>query len=311
MSANFRVSDLVTFATTPQTTATKRDYFCEHYVRRDELIQVLRNDPRELASFRVEVKKLERLRFPPLKKDDANAWMWRYEFSVGLLEMPTVEFIVSLIRQDSCLVDGGAHVGYFTDVFIRAGACPNRIVAIEAHPNNADILRANLQSRGAHILEYALGDKNKIVPFYDGTGHSNSSLIEGGAARGYSYEVQMRTLDSIVSELQLGSLAILKLDVEGAEPLVIEGCHELIKRSHDLVMIVESNPSILSRAGSSPTKLMSQVGRLGFQGRVLGDDFTIGPPGVVRSDETVNVAFARPERWRMILEDFPSASLRD
>lgn len=278
-----------------------RELFAHHYAHRMDTIARLASDPSYLENFQAEVLTWTRLEYPRLVINDANAWLWRQEFALGLLELPTVEFVRSLVRPDMWIVDGGAHVGYFSDVFLTAGASPEYIVAIEAHPNNAATLRRNVESRGANVLEAALGDADKQISFYDGLGHSNSSLIGGGPTSGKTYNVSMRTLDSVAKDLGIDTLGLMKLDVEGAEPATLAGAQNTLRRSNDVVLVVECNPRMLKGANTSPDALVRQLGAMGFVGRMILDDFSLGPSGFVFPHRTVNVAFARPSRWETIL----------
>jgi FkbM family methyltransferase len=267
---------------------------------RSKRVAELDADPSALEAFRAEVRLMENLRFPPLKVDDANAWIWRYEFASKLLELPTVEFVRRLVTPDVWLVDGGAHVGYFTDIFLSGGATPEKVVAVEAHPENANILRDSFSSRGCHIFQVALGDRKTTVSFNDGSGHSNSSLVSGGPTSGRTYKVEMTTFDAIASDIGMTSAALIKLDVEGAELIALAGGRELLERSDHLVLIVESNPRMLKRAGTSTQELFALMREMGFVGRTLLDDFSLGDPAVITDSQTTNVAFARPKRWSEI-----------
>jgi FkbM family methyltransferase len=278
-----------------------RELFAHHCAHRMDTIARLASDPSYFENFQAEVLTWTRLEYPRLVINDSNAWLWRQEFALGLLELPTVEFVRRLVRPDMWIVDGGAHVGYFSDVFLTAGASPEHILAIEAHPDNAATLRRNVELHGVKVLEAALGDADRQIPFYDGLGHSNSSLIGGGPTSGKTYNVNMRMLDSVAKELGIDKLSLMKLDVEGAEPAALAGARDTLRRSNDVVLIVECNPRMLSGANTSPEALVRSLGAMGFIGKMILDDFSLGPAGLVFPHRTMNVAFARPSRWKTIL----------
>jgi len=281
--------------------ARKRADYGRHQGQRKQLVQHLAGAAERLDEVRARVTKLQRLEYPRLVDDNANAWVWRFEFARGLLELPTVEFLRRLVAPDMWIVDGGAHVGYFTDMFLNAGATPDRLLAVEAHPANVETLRRNVEARGARILPVALGDVEGSVRFNDGAGHSNSSVLNGGPASGVTFEVPMRTLDAIAAEVGMDRLGLMKIDVEGAEPMALKGARSLLDRSPDAVLVVESNPHMLHLAGSSPDGLVRQLGEMGFIARTIFDNFMVGPAGVALPQRTFNIAFARPGRWEQLL----------
>ncbi len=114
------------------------------------------------------------------------------------------------------MVDVGANDGYYTLIFLRAGA--RRVVACE--PSDAvDRLLQNAQANG-----FEPGEKFQIVPRLVGLGEDKAGLAD------------------IVHDLP-GPI-LIKLDVEGAELEVLQSC-ETFARLQDLHWIVETHSAEL------------------------------------------------------------------
>ena len=65
---------------------------------------------------------------------------------------------------------------------------------------------------------------------------------------------------------------VIKIDVEGAEVVVLKGMRRTISRAGErLKMFVECNPSMLRLAGTSHEALFRLLGELGFQVGVVDE----------------------------------------
>jgi FkbM family methyltransferase len=179
-------------------------------------------------------------------------------------EKETSPVILENIRRSRCFIDVGANSGIYTVLGCKIN--PNvRVVAVEPVPkiyralaNN--VTRNNLDSR-VTVLNAALGDSDGKVPFHEAECSTMGSLAVGGyqGQSGRLIEVQCRTLDSIVEELNLEP-DFIKIDVEGFEHLVLSGASRVLARFHPRI-VLEANPGDPS---ARMTEILSKHG-YGFQ----------------------------------------------
>jgi hypothetical protein len=64
------------------------------------------------------------------------------------------------------------------------------------------------------------------------------------------------------------------MDIEGAEPVAIEGMTGLLSRSDRLLMLVEFAPELLNAAGTAPDHFLRRLAQIGFHITCLHDDGT-------------------------------------
>jgi hypothetical protein len=83
-------------------------------------------------------------------------------------------------------------------------------------------------------------------------------------------EVTQTSLDRFAAEWGLERADLIKVDVEGAEPEVLEGMRALAARSPDLSVIVEFKPGLLARRGYPPNRLLELLASLGFAAAAIG-----------------------------------------
>jgi FkbM family methyltransferase len=135
------------------------------------------------------------------------------------------EYALELQSEPTVILDLGSNVGA-SIVFFRARYPQARIVAVEPDPRAFARLRANVaQLDGVTVLNLAAAGADDRRPFYQATESWLSSLHlpEGESASSESIEVETRTLESLLAELGIDHVDLLKIDVEGAEEEILPG----------------------------------------------------------------------------------------
>jgi hypothetical protein len=92
-----------------------------------------------------------------------------------------------------------------------------------------------------------------------GNRNENGNFFKGVSVK--KVAVQSTTLDA---ELDGIPADVIKLDIEGAEPLALRGMVKLLHRHHPLVLIAEINPSALHSLNTSPEVLINTLKELAF-----------------------------------------------
>ncbi len=169
--------------------------------RPDEMEVVLRN------GFRVPVTRNRRIEFKTVFLRDDYFWPF-----------PDLNF-----ADTDTIIDLGANVGFFT-LFAasRFPRCP--IVSVEPFPKNAAVVRANVQRNQiphCQVLERAVSNVRGPVTFGSASTDANptdarispASNIDG---KNFTTCISM-TLDDLINEHVKGDVAMLKMDIEGAE----------------------------------------------------------------------------------------------
>jgi FkbM family methyltransferase len=156
--------------------------------------------------------------------------------NIGLFyhELETFKFIMKQIKNCKVFVDVGANIGGYA---IRAAKyC--KVYAFEPLPRNYKILKINEKLNNVKINSFniAAGNKNEKVKLYYTPGNLGLSTIK--YVQNYFVEVEMKPLDEIINE---ESIDLMKIDVEGAEDLVLEGARNCLKRTK--MVIIERSES--------------------------------------------------------------------
>ncbi len=136
-------------------------------------------------------------------------------------------------------VDAGAYVGDTAEPMLARGA---KVVCYEPQPDAVACLIHNCPE--AFVRPVALGDGQQLFRHGGGAGNMGARWTRAGSGR---IPVESVRLD----DEGLERLDLLKIDVEGMEPLVLRGAQETIRELRPIV-VVELNPKALKRAGFLP-----------------------------------------------------------
>ena len=178
--------------------------------------------------------------------------------------------ISSGLPEGGVLFDVGAHIGYDSLKASAKVGPRGRVVAFEPNPSILPILRDNIAASDAHnviVQPIACTDTEQTLTLFDATlgGNSGSSSLSqrnaGPVTR--SYTVRGRPIDDVLPELGLTRVDVVKVDVEGAELLVLRGAARTLRRFHPK-LIVEVVPRQLESMGTSVEELETFVGSLGY-----------------------------------------------
>ena len=194
----------------------------------------------------------------------------------GEYEIPLTNFFLRHLRSDSHCIDVGANFGFFTCMMARY--CPDgQVLGIEADRRIADLACDNLSINGLHdtaaVLCAAAGDSRAGMTLYRRTGRSgNTSIVDVGtaltAALGEPPVVQFEVASVMIDDLAErwgGRVDFIKIDVEGAEPLVLSGARETIRRNRDISIVMEWSPGQLAAAGFDVQRFAAEIANLGLR----------------------------------------------
>jgi FkbM family methyltransferase len=127
--------------------------------------------------------------------------------------------------------DVGAGIGAEALLFSRLVGPHGRVVSIEAHPGTFERLvglcAAN-RLENVTPLQVAVTDTEGDVALSDGAHHLQNRLLDSDEA---GIVVPARRLDTIATELGIGHIDLLKMNIEGAEQRALPGMGTLLART--------------------------------------------------------------------------------
>jgi FkbM family methyltransferase len=138
--------------------------------------------------------------------------------------------LLRLLRPGQVFVDIGANIGTYSIRASQALGSSGKVFAFEPLDSNRSRLLAGKEANQAGnviVVAAAVGDRNATVTLHDAGRESSASLNH---VTGRKFSVRMVSLDSFVEEAGLRRLDWIKMDIEGAEPLVVKGARKTIEQ---------------------------------------------------------------------------------
>lgn len=136
-----------------------------------------------------------------------------------------------LLQPGDSFVDIGANVGLYSSVLSRyVNLAPNvRFYAFEPNPDTVTRLRSSLSHANVQVFNVALSDREQSLTFIEGSTSGVFAEVSAASAfslKGHECELIAKRLDDFDIE---GNSIILKIDVEGHERAVLDGCSSLFE----------------------------------------------------------------------------------
>lgn len=168
------------------------------------------------------------------------------------------------------VLDIGAHVGYFS--LLGASAAPGAtVVAVEASPENTEVLRRNVEAAGVRVVNAAFADAagTAVIQL---TEASDNSGLSGHPNSPTERTIEVPAVAAADLDLPDGQRIVVKLDVEGHELAALTGLESVLARFEDVRLLVEMNPKCLTLAGSSADALVDRLRGYGLRLFVIDED---------------------------------------
>jgi FkbM family methyltransferase len=177
----------------------------------------LKGLPLDLETFGV------RMRLYPYK----NVCERRILFTPQYFDTDEIRILSSRIADGFTFIDVGSNVGWYAlSVAREAGAVPTRILAVEPQPEIFDRLIYNIRQNPSctiKAVDCAVADKTgELTLFLDPLNRGEASLKIVNSSQTDAIRVPAVTMLELLSREGLTRVDAIKLDVEGAEDLVLD-----------------------------------------------------------------------------------------
>lgn len=162
------------------------------------------------------------------------------QMAAGLFEPVETKIVRNLLQHVELLVNVGANVGYYCCHALSMG---KPVIAVEPVQRNLHYLMRNIVENGwnrnVQIFPVAAGAQADVMTIWGGG--TGASLIKGWASipKSYATRVPVLPLDRILGEELEGRKALILVDVEGAEHMVLKGASNTLKDESQPIWMVE------------------------------------------------------------------------
>jgi FkbM family methyltransferase len=201
-------------------------------------------------------------------------------FLQGYWEPDLTRFFLHLVKPRMRIVEVGANVGYYTLLACSLVGPEGRVIAFEANPAAATLARRSLSVNGflsrARIVVMAVTDAPGTATLHrlehrqgdSGLFDFSDNQLAFPDDRVTKLEVPATSLDSFLEKDE--PIDLIRMDVEGAEPLVFDGMRGILERRPHLKILLEFFPDAIRRSGRDPAVFLGSITAMGFRIQTVG-----------------------------------------
>ena len=174
-----------------------------------------------------------------------------------------------LVRPGDVCIDVGGNIGYYSLNFAKWCGDKGQVHVFEPLHHNALVieLAAELNNiQNIAVVQAALSNTDGVVALSIPSGDGAFAHLTGsGRDVEGMVEVPCMALDSYVTQRALERVDVVKIDVEGAEMLVLQGANAVLGGAHrPRVLMVELVSDYLQRFGWLITDAVQYLGGFGY-----------------------------------------------
>lgn len=219
------------------------------------------------------------------------------KIALGIYEKAEAAFLQGVIESGDHCLDVGANVGYFTHLMAAGVGPQGRVVAVEPSRKNVRLIELNAVLNGTDdivsVMNVAAAEADDLVLEMALRGESATSHVRGLAGEAADMDerpdamrsktrlaaVPAASIDSLVENLDLPGVDVVKMDIEGFELRALRGMRRLLgdRQRRPRLMMIEVVDRFLRHYGDSSPELLSFLSSFGYLPHVLAGSGGLRP----------------------------------
>ena len=193
---------------------------------------------------------------------DLSTGMCESLFFQGEYERAVTSIINATVEQGDVCLDVGANFGWYATLLQKLCGPGGWVHAFEPVPDTFETLKKNVEliSDSSNILinNVAVGDApgNIEMHVFEGLPNGHSSLSTMGRTDYKTVTSPMITLDSYLVDQNISKVDFIKVDIEGAELMMLKGASRLFEQAVPPVWMIEMALGTTKGFGYLPNELI-------------------------------------------------------
>jgi len=161
------------------------------------------------------------------------------------------ELLRRYLTSGDCFFDVGGHTGFFSLIAARIVGEEGSVVALEADPENAELLRTNAARNvmpQVCVIQAAVWSSCDELTFQRASAASNRTeghVADGRTDTGSAIRVLAITLDHLLFNQHVRPPKLVKIDIEGGEWEALQGAKRILLEMNPYLLIEVHNPATI------------------------------------------------------------------
>jgi FkbM family methyltransferase len=190
----------------------------------------------------------------------------------GQYEPQETAILRELLRPGDCFADVGANWGYHTLLAAHLVGRTGRVISLEPDPRLFPVLQRNLarngltQVKALNLAAAEVTGELQLAGFDEAQGNFGVSRLAAQAAEGPLFTVAARPLDEVLGEQNAAQIDLLKMDIEGAEGVALQGLVGYLRGGRVKRLLLELHPAQLAERGEKAEEVIQFLRGCGYTG---------------------------------------------
>jgi FkbM family methyltransferase len=206
----------------------------------------------------------------------------------GIHEAGLTAYLCATVTQSDHCLDVGANYGYYTCLMARLAPL-GKTLGVEPNEPLCRLVRDNVFSNSlqptADAVHAAVSDRSGRLTLYRRPLRSGNTSIAKvsdalvqklGEPDQEPFEVDCVTIDELRGRMQ-GRIDVMKIDVEGAEPLAFRGARQTIAANPNLKIVMEWAPGQIRGAGFDLREFLDDLAAQGLRSAIIQGNGMLQP----------------------------------
>lgn len=207
-----------------------------------------------------------------------------YIYFFGTWEPTISSYLMSNLRPGDIFVDVGANIGYYSLLASHCVGPRGRVFAFEASPSIYSLLQKNLEANSATNVtaqNVAVVDERRQLSIFLAPGRNigqSTTIPQIAAQIDATFEATVAgfPLGDLIDVATFRAMRFIKIDVEGAEWIVVKGIQPILGLlSDEAEILIEINSVAAEKMGGSADELLDIFRRAGFSAYEIRNSYAV------------------------------------
>lgn len=165
----------------------------------------------------------------------------------GIFEPASTDVVRHLVKPGDIVLDVGANIGYYSVIFSKIVGEQGKVLCFEPTEHYGTVLKRNIEANNARNVEiFKLGLSDKKQELEIQIGPSSATLHSPGKVPlKFTERIKLMSLDDWVEDYHLNKIDFVKVDIDGHEPLFLQGAWKTLDKYDPIILLEVSHPHYL------------------------------------------------------------------
>jgi FkbM family methyltransferase len=187
--------------------------------------------------------------------------------ALGCYDWADVDTFEQILRPGMCVIDVGANIGIYTAVAALKVGQKGHVISIEPNPDIARFIGETIHAnnfQNVRIFNVALSNVTGSGKLFIANENAGDSRIFECEDKRQIITIRTTTLDDLIEKEAIPPIDVIKMDIQGAEAIALEGMEKTLAKNSNIRILMEFWPYGIRRSGHDPAKMISGLWDLGF-----------------------------------------------